>query len=262
MPIRSNPKRATSLAPIVGAMVGASAAVVFAILPVSPVQGVMADGTIALICASPALPLSFTVQLLLVVFGGGTLGAIAWLTTFLLLRAADAPIAGKGFVMERAARDKDDWPIPRRADGHPDTPPMTPLRADRDLGTWLLDVPSTAAPSGQPVVASNGVNPWMPAAGQAVPDDLDDPLPADDPRKALDPTSSEHTSEAEITPVKADPAATIHALLDQLEHVVQRAPVGPAEPPGPAPVAPPPTPSPGGFADTLAELRALALRAR
>ncbi|MET3827176.1 hypothetical protein ABIC16_002869 [Sphingomonas sp. PvP055] len=256
---RSDPKRVIPVAPIVGSMVGAVAAVAFALLPMALVEDVVLDSGIASVVAAAAPPLGFTARLLLVVLGGGGLGMIAWLATYLLLGPSDAPIAGDGFVLKPAREEPDDAPILRRADAHPDAPSRPPLRADRDLGARLLDV---APPSGPavgdraPAPVADVDRPAAFVAGRAMPDDLDQPLAA---YAVVDPPAP-----TAVAPNRDDPAETIHALLDRLERVLQRTPAAPVALRDGTPIAPAASPAngshPGAFEDTLATLRALAIR--
>lgn len=259
---RFDPPRVIPPAPIVAALVGAGAAVAFAIVPMSLVERVVLDSGITAFVAAAAPPLGFTARLLLVMFGGGGLGGVAWLATLLLLGRANAPIAGDGFILKRPRRDEDDAPILRRADAHPDAPPRAPLRANRDLGTGLPDGPPPPRTAPGPALADPDFDIAIPEGERALPDDLNEPLAAYDAAASQSQAEPECTHAVVKPPVKGDPAETIHALLDRLERVLQRGSVGRAAFPGAMSTATPIAPPAGGFEDTLAALRALAQRSR
>ncbi|WP_354282296.1 hypothetical protein [Sphingomonas sp. PvP056] len=262
MAIRSNPERVIPVAPIVGAIVGACAAVAFAIVPTALVERILIASGIASLVSAAAPSLGFTARVLLVVVGGGGLGLIAWLASGLLFGPADAPIAGEGFVLHRSGQDEDDAPLLRRADPQSDAPPRAPLRAHRDLGTGFPDVSSRPAVAMQPAVAEGDRDLSRLLSKRALSDERDEPAAAYDTDALQRDAASDRTHTAPNPSVEDDPAETIYALLDRLERVLQLGAAGQdatASAMSTAPLARPPA---GAFEDTLATLRALAQRSR
>jgi hypothetical protein len=260
--IRSNPEQVIPVAPIVGAIVSACAAVAFAIVPTALVERILIASGIASLVSAAAPSLGFTARVLLVVVGGGGLGLIAWLASGLLFGPADAPIAGEGFVLHWSGQDEDDAPLLRRADPRFDAPPRAPLRAHRDLGTGIPDVSSRPAVAMRPTVAEGDRNPSILVGERTLPDTQAEPVAAYDADPSKGDAASDRTHAAPSPSVKGDPAETIHALLDRLERVLQRGAAGQDATASAMSTAPPARPPAGAFEDTLATLRALAQRSR
>ena len=247
------------VAPIVGAVVGTCAAAVFALVPTVAIENVSLDSGLAAIVAAAAPPLGFTARLLLVLLGGGGLGVISGFATFLALGHRRAAFGGGRVMMDVTTVPNDPAPVLRRADAHPDAPSRRPLRADRDLGTRFLEVPVTPARhlDAQALVAEPILVPEQiaPVAERALPEDLDQPLAAYASmalgnQRPQTFAATERFETFALTPTRADPSETIHALLDRLERVVQR------------PAVERNAVSPQDrLEDTLATLRAMAQRA-
>lgn len=247
------------VAPIVGAVVGICAAVLFAMVPTVAIENVSLDSGLAAIVTAAAPPLGLTARLLLVAFGGGGLGVISWFATFLVLGHRCAGIGVGRVMMDVTTSLNAPAPVLRRADAHPDAPARSPLRADRDLGARFLEVPVSPARhldaralAAEPIPSYQGVEP---VAERALPENLDQPLaayagPTLRHQRPATFAATERFETFTLPPTRCDPSETIHALLDRLERVVQR--------PAVERVAVSPQDL---LEDTLAELRAMAHRA-
>lgn len=243
------------IAPLAAASVGLLTAGIFALVPTGALESLVVDSGIAAVLSVAEPPLGVTARAVLVLLCGGGAALVAWFALFLALGT-------RSVVLHRGGDDV--APILRRADAHPDAPARRPVFANRDLGTPFLDV--RARP--MHIVADTSPVVEMVPEARPIPDDLDQPLaaydvaaspaPADSvPRKqtfepgerletfALDPVAPEVVVPAPPAP-RADPSATIHALLDRLERSVpRRVPELPRE----------------TLEDTLSSLRKLATRA-
>ncbi|MEG3125558.1 hypothetical protein [Sphingomonas sp. GB1N7] len=247
------------VAPLVAGGVAAVTALVFALLPGSILGNLVLDsGVVALIPAAEP-PLGLTARAMLVLIGGGGMGAIAWFALYLLIGTRSIAILGSDLKTA-------DIPVLRRADAHPDAPARRPLFANSDLGTPFLDVRAPVHIVAEEIAAVVAVPELptppivepvvrMPPVEAALPADLDQPLAAFDPQAIPDQpiawfvpprptppaapfvqpdrpqtfTSSERFETFELKPVPAKPArsefdasASIHSLLDRLEKSVAR----------------------------------------
>ncbi|MBB5711516.1 hypothetical protein [Sphingomonas xinjiangensis] len=195
------------------ALVGALAALVALVLPTAVLESiVMGSGLPALVAAAEP-PLGFTARICLALGAGGFFGIMAGLTLFVLVGTKTVDLQT---ARPKPQPDKDRAPVLRRADAHPDAPPRPPLMAARDLGTPFLEVgadpqtpkplPLTPRKPTEPVVERPLLKPEAPVEAeplplraataqppatlepveQPLPEDLDQPLAAFDPRAVPD----------------------------------------------------------------------------
>ncbi|MCM8729489.1 hypothetical protein ACFO8O_00710 [Hephaestia sp. GCM10023244] len=211
------------LAPVVSGALGLLTALAFAVLPIGVIeQGAIASGLAGVLPAA-APPLGITARMGLILAGGAGVTALLWAGLYLAIGTRVLALTFGGDCPER-----DELPVLRRADAHPDAPARRPISAARDLGEpTIVDEP----------------------AGRDLPDDLDQPLAAFDPQAILavpaepvrpvaalahikrpqvfDPGDRFDTfvlapQVVSAPPVRPRPEATIHALLDRLEQGMSR----------------------------------------
>lgn len=171
------------IAPLFGALVGFSIALLVALTPGDLLEDLIVQSGLPAILPAAEPPLGATARLGLALVGAGGTGLISWLLLFLMVgsRAIGWPGA--------AATINDPMvPVLRRADAHPDAPPRRPLFASKDLGTPFLEVLATESVA-DPDVSTPACEQMaefdLPLPDErppvAIPDDLDQPLAAFDP---------------------------------------------------------------------------------
>lgn len=173
------------MAPAAGAITGAFAAAIAALIPGDMLDRLILRSGLPAILAAAEPPLGLTARLVLILLGGGTIALFVWFALFLIVGSRTIALGGDAAV---DADEDEAVPVLRRADAHPDAPSRRPVFANRDLGTPFLEVraPQAAASDDlieelideeEPVVSSlpSGIAP------DAIPQDLDLPLSAFDP---------------------------------------------------------------------------------
>ncbi len=280
------------IVPLAATVIGLLTAAMFALIPTDLLESMVVDSGIASVLSAAEPPLGFTARLVLVLLCGGGVGALAWFGLFLIFGA-------RTIVVQRSRKggDKggDDVPIStpvlRRADSHPDAPARRPLFANTDLGTPFLEVRARPVHIDAAVIAPN---PAAAPVEQPLPTDLDQPLAAYDPaavpeaprawfpapvelntpkrRQTFDPGERFETfpltpmvrpappPHDEVGPATADPAETVHALLDRLERVAAGRRFAQTAPPESTPEPVVPAPISETIEDTLTALRRMATR--
>jgi hypothetical protein len=125
------------LAPLVAVVAGGLAALGVAMIPVPALEALVMDSGLPSILAAAEPPLGLTARLAVALGTGAFVGALMWLSAFILLGSRGLTIGG-----EAEQADSADVPLPvlRRADAHPDAPPRPPLLATRDLGKPFLEI--------------------------------------------------------------------------------------------------------------------------
>ncbi len=125
------------LAPLVAVVAGGLAALGVAMIPVPALEALVMDSGLPSILAAAEPPLGLTARLAVALGTGVFVGALMWLSAFILLGSRGLTIGGEAEQVDPA-----DVPVPvlRRADAHPDAPPRPPLLATRDLGKPFLEI--------------------------------------------------------------------------------------------------------------------------
>jgi hypothetical protein len=223
-----------SLSPglIAAAIVGGSAALAAALLPEWRFTALVVDSGLPALLPAAAPPLGNTARLALMLLVGGLAGGATYAAALRF-----APV-------ERRVRT-----TARRADAHPDAPLREPVKAMRELGTPFLDAVAVQPPPPERDLPSDLETPLAAFDPTAIPDTPRTPsAPVAPLFRAPDPVATDPgpmVEEArievfEFTPplrmvipaaveregaAFAAPAtdATVHDLLDRLEHGVRRA---------------------------------------
>ena len=158
--------------PAVAALVGLGVAIGIATVPSDVLNAAVDRAGFASILPAAASPIGTTGRTILALLAGAAIAACG------LLPQAKAWVLDRMDTFARAPRtrvgsggEREEAPVVRRADAHPDAPPRRPIRAASDLGDPL------------PIFGEEDQRsaPLTPPAEQSLPADLDRPLAEFDP---------------------------------------------------------------------------------
>lgn len=245
------------IAPAVAGTIGLLAAAGIGLLPNAKIEGFVAATGLSPFLSPVSPPL---VRAILVVVGGALIAALAGAGLYAALGRRAVSIGRPAEPPHEVAEKP--VPVLRRADAHPDAPARRPVSAAKDLGTPLLEVSVGMAMPGQepeldlPADLDQPLAAFDPAAILPVPRSPVRPVAAlarlprpqlIDPGDRFETFAPARLSTTDLA-TRAEPTATIHALLDRLERGFSRSERTP----------PPPVRSGDGLQDALGTLRKLA----
>lgn len=258
------------LAPVVGLIAGASAALVFALIPGPTLNDLISASGIPAFINAAQPPLNFNGRFILMLGVGGLTALLVWFALFLIVGSRMIAWGTAAASDDHAADGDEPVPVLRRADAHPDAPARRPVFANRDLGTPFLEVHAPhndVGPAADAVAATPVDRRPLPLKRppQPIPADLDQPIAAFDPFAARNAPPPPPTPPPSPPPVMAVPPMAGSAPLPIRRPVFEpgermetfELPRSPAAPQDAAPLPPRAPRAPRAPGDTQATISAL-----